>query len=755
MKLFHDKGLGRLLLYSSLLACLFPLLNLVLIYPRYQAHLLGGIKEEARKVAHHLSRMAKVEASSLRIELSREGEPFLLQDFGVSKIKVLDQQGEVIYSSDPKDIGTVNRHDYFQRVVAKGQDFTRVVEKEERTSDGETINRDVVETYQPLMLDGAFAGAFELYYDITHHRAELNRIYVTSLFYPIPMIILFVVLVGYILKRLDLRTEQWRRDQQEIKSQHTALLIEQERQQHLLVSVENAKQQWEATMDRVEDMVILADVNLMVRRCNRAVAVFCGRPFPEILNHGLADILPGFAIDPDLTADMSFEYRHEASARSFLASVYRIALGDGTDGFVATLHDQTAMKQMTAELERKNQEILASSQGLQRAMDEISSLIQRVVVQEDFGTYFQNDFPVACYEAKSCDKTDCPCHGKKAMRCWQEAGTYCRGERQGKFAKKYKSCAECDYFKAVTADPLNMIGEQFNNMMRVLESKNKALQSAYSELKQTQSQLLQQEKMASVGQLAAGVAHEINNPVGFIASNLSSLQKYSGRIVEYIALEAELIGEAKNPELDARQAEGKKKYKIDYILSDIGDLIEESLEGCERVKKIVQDLKGFSRVDQATRQTVDIHECLDSTINIVWNELKYKARVEKDYQATTPITCFPQQLNQVFLNLLVNAAHAIEKDGLITIKTGQDGDYLMIAVTDNGCGMPPEIVSRIFEPFFTTKEVGKGTGLGLSIVYDIVTKNHHGDIVVDSQVGQGTTFTVRIPYDQKLREILV
>lgn len=265
---------------------------------------------------------------------------------------------------------------------------------------------------------------------------------------------------------------------------------------------------------------------------------------------------------------------------------------------------------------------------------------------------------------------------------------------------------------------------------------------AHDTLKQSQAQILQQEKMASVGQLAAGVAHEINNPMGFISSNLSSLAKYLERLTGFIrALEEKLPQAPPDEELAAL----RKKLKIDYIMEDAMHLVTESLDGADRVKKIVQGLKNFSRVDQAEQLAADINECLDSTLNIIWNELKYKCEVKKEYGDLPPTVCFPQQLNQMFMNLLVNAAQSIETKGELRIKTWSEHGFIHTRISDTGCGIPPDKIKHIFEPFYTSKEVGKGTGLGLSIVYDIVVKNHKGDIQVESEVGKGTTFTVKIP----------
>lgn len=277
-----------------------------------------------------------------------------------------------------------------------------------------------------------------------------------------------------------------------------------------------------------------------------------------------------------------------------------------------------------------------------------------------------------------------------------------------------------------------------------IDMKNKELEKAYSELKASQSKILQQEKMASIGQLAAGVAHEINNPMGFISSNIGTFGKYIDKLIELINAQSEIIKAFNSLEYSNVVKEKREMLKIDYIIKDIKDLIKESLGGTERVKKIVQNLKSFSRIDEADYKHADINECMESTLNIAWNEIKYKAKVIKEYGDMPLTKCYPQQLNQVFLNLLLNAVQSIEKQGIISIKTWSNNGSIMVSVADTGCGIPQENLDRIFEPFFTTKEVGKGTGLGLSITYDIM-KKHKGDITVESEIGKGTIFTVKIP----------
>lgn len=276
-----------------------------------------------------------------------------------------------------------------------------------------------------------------------------------------------------------------------------------------------------------------------------------------------------------------------------------------------------------------------------------------------------------------------------------------------------------------------------------LVKKTHEIQKVNEQLEEAQNQLIQQEKLASLGQLAAGVAHEINNPVGFINSNLTMLKKYAGRTLELVEFYDELYKELpENPE--EAIANKKKELKYKSAQRNMIDVVDESLEGVTRVKKIVQDLKNFSRIDESEWQWADIHSGIDSTLNIVWNEVKYKAEVHKDYGELPKIECVPSQINQVIMNLLVNSAHAMEQSGNIYIRTSADDRHITVEVEDDGCGIPQEILGKIFDPFFTTKEVGKGTGLGLSLSYGII-KKHNGDLDVKSVPGEGTTFTITLP----------
>jgi signal transduction histidine kinase len=271
------------------------------------------------------------------------------------------------------------------------------------------------------------------------------------------------------------------------------------------------------------------------------------------------------------------------------------------------------------------------------------------------------------------------------------------------------------------------------------------LREAYDALRQAREQLTHAEKMASIGQLAAGVAHEINNPIGYLHSNLGTLGQYMNDVLAVVAALERAVAEVVDPVCRAGLEQAKREADFAFLLEDIPKLLEESQEGIRRVRKIVQDLKDFAHAgENEDWQWQDLCHSLQRTLNIVHNELKYKAEVHLDCEDIPEVRCLPGQLNQVFMNLLINAAHAIETRGVVRVCAWREAQWVWVAISDTGCGISPEVIDRIFDPFFTTKPVGKGTGLGLSISYGIV-KKHGGRIEVESQVGQGASFRVGLP----------
>ena len=292
-----------------------------------------------------------------------------------------------------------------------------------------------------------------------------------------------------------------------------------------------------------------------------------------------------------------------------------------------------------------------------------------------------------------------------------------------------------------------------------LEDMNKNLQK---KVREQTAMLIQSEKMYSLGVLAAGVAHEINNPISFIHGNLSTIRKYSTRLKDllekYQKMEACVseLPEGNSLALLDEIRVFKEEKKIDFILEDMGSLAGESLEGTRRVRDIVKELRGFSHADEAEPESADLNKVLEKTLNIIGSELKHKTEIVKEYGNLPVVTCYPQKISQVFLNVLMNAAQAIEKNGTIKIvtrylKAAEKGDNSMveILVSDNGCGIPQDRIQEMFDPFCTTKPVGQGTGLGLSISYDIVN-SHSGEMKIESEVNSGTTVTIRLPAGKDL-----
>ncbi len=290
----------------------------------------------------------------------------------------------------------------------------------------------------------------------------------------------------------------------------------------------------------------------------------------------------------------------------------------------------------------------------------------------------------------------------------------------------------------------------FNSMVESLATarddlitKNEQLATAYRDLKAAEAQLLQKEKMASIGQLAAGIAHEINNPMGFITSNLGTFRNYSNELQQYIRAAESAAAKGPAPEQEAL-ANLRGTLDVEFILEDIAQLLEESLNGAKRVRDIVQTLKDFSRVDESDIQQANVNECLESTLGTLGSQIHAKATIHRDYGDLPLIRSQPRQLNQLFMNLLLNAVQALGNEGEIRIATRTVDAQVVVTIADTGCGIAQENLNRVFEPFFTTRPVGEGTGLGLAMSYDIVRK-HHGSIDIASTVGAGTTITVRLP----------
>lgn len=304
-------------------------------------------------------------------------------------------------------------------------------------------------------------------------------------------------------------------------------------------------------------------------------------------------------------------------------------------------------------------------------------------------------------------------------------------------------------FNRRTANEIITVGQAFNTMHRKLIRRSELIEQSKRELQNTQAQLVQNEKMVSIGQLAAGVAHEINNPTGFVKNNITTLEEYNTIFKELLDLvhpflDKEMVNTEEIIHFTEQIKTLNKKDNLEFIQKDINPLIEETQDGVERIQKIVQGLRNFARQDNQVFDIGNINKAIDNAIVLTRNEIKYHCKVDTNLENIPDIMCNLDQLTQVFVNLLINASHAIKKQGSIYISSKERRGHIVVKIADNGIGISQGDMLRLFDPFFSTKEVGEGTGLGLSISKGIIEK-HNGVISVISKQGRGTSFTIKIP----------
>ena len=411
------------------------------------------------------------------------------------------------------------------------------------------------------------------------------------------------------------------------------------------------------------------------------------------------------------------------------------------------------VERRTTALQMKNKLIEKSRMRLQKALDEISALISQVMEQGgSLDASFTNQNLKKCWEVLKCDEVKCPCFGKEALRCWQENGTYCHGEEQGAFTDKIAMCQTCSVYKNTITDPIYQIGEHFNNMLFILKQNINKLDHA-------NQQLFQAQKLESVGQLAAGIAHEINTPAQYVGSNIEFLQEAFEDVGELVGKLMVLLDAAKNntisPALITELEETLEEVDWQYLSEEIPQTISQSKEGVQRVSKIVRAMKEFSHPGSKDKELANLNHIIETTMIVAGNEWKYVANVETDLQPDLrSVPCYSDQMGQVILNILVNGAHAIAaklgdnpegEKGVISISTRADDDWVEMRIADTGNGIPEEARDKIFDSFFTTKTVGKGTGQGLAIAHDVIVQKHGGTITFETESWKGTTFIVRIP----------
>ena len=410
-------------------------------------------------------------------------------------------------------------------------------------------------------------------------------------------------------------------------------------------------------------------------------------------------------------------------------------------GIIGAMVDITLRKETEERLK-------TSEEKIRQTLDNIGigvSLISRDMTILEMNRQMYNWFPnivvdqkPICFESFHTPAKECPCDGCPTLKALTNGETFEAN------IETHTPEGTCVY--RIVSTPLRDIRGSVVAAIEMVED--------ITARQGMERELLQAQKLASIGQLAAGVAHEINNPVGFVSSNLTTLGGYHddlNQLIRHYRALKDAVANLEDTSLTrpikamAGQIEiMENDIDVDFLQTDAAELLDECREGTERIKKIVEDLKHFAHPGQDKIQDTDINRELESTLNVVNNELKYKATVTRAFGELPIISANPQQLNQVFVNLLVNAAQAIEKAGEIRIETRHVDDAVEIRISDTGCGIPEGHLAKVFDPFFTTKDVGKGTGLGLNIAFNII-KKHRGEMLVESRVGQGTTFIIKLP----------
>ncbi|WP_347838322.1 ATP-binding protein [uncultured Draconibacterium sp.] len=293
---------------------------------------------------------------------------------------------------------------------------------------------------------------------------------------------------------------------------------------------------------------------------------------------------------------------------------------------------------------------------------------------------------------------------------------------------------------------MSELNREVNNLQRKLIKEKKKLQITLDELKETQQMLIHSEKMNAMGQLVAGVAHEINNPLAFVLNNIYSLKNYTGEIIESYKKVENVLAEKASSDIIELVQTIKEEDEIEYLTQDIVEIVEETKNGVDRAVKIVADLRRFSRLDESDVKHIDLIENIHSTLSIIRSEItKKNIQLEFNSNKKLELDCFPGQLNQAILNILANSIYAVENGGRIDLTVVEQKHTVTILIADNGCGIADENIGKVFNPFFTTKPVGEGTGLGLSITYKIITDLHKGTIKIDSIPGRGTEVLIEIP----------
>jgi len=701
------KHVRNVFLLSFVIAILFPLINIYIIYPSFARLIVKNIEIEAERASTYLLQELlpgdiAMNHDLVTVDFQKKVQR-LQKDFKFIKLKIFSKTGAIYYSTDPDEVGSLNKKDYFHNIVVRGERYTKTVKKNGKSAEGRVYSIDVVETYVPIMRNGVFKGAFEIYYDITANNQNLtatlfrSSIIVLSLMF-IAIVTMIIFLVSADKKNLDMQ-----------ESESSSIYF-----------------------SPYYSLLILA---ITVFGSEALVMIFIGK---YLHISPLAATLFDSSVLVTLTSP----------------TIYFLLLRPLV-GQIKKRKD--AEEALTAEKERLHMTLQSIGDGVISTDVEGKVILVNKVAEELTGWTLEEALGRPLTEVFSLinGKTKEPYKKllNRALKAGKAVGLFQNSAIVSKDGR--------EHFISASTAPIydqkrNLIGViiVFRDLTRRIEGER--------EKSRLETQLLHAQKLEAIGILAAGIAHEINTPIQFIGDNTHFLQDSFKDIIEIIekfrAFHQAAEEDRRAGKLAEELAVAEERADIEYLTEEIPKSIKQILDGVERVSTIVKSMKAFSHPDTKKMIHADLNKAIQDTLTISRNEYKYVAEVETSFDNNLPLVpCYLGELNQVFLNLIVNAAHAINdangngndsgEPGLITIRTRKEANEVVVEFSDTGTGIPEDVAPHIFEHFFTTKDVNKGSGQGLSISHSVITRKHHGTISFETEVGRGTTFFIRLPLE--------
>lgn len=712
INIFNNSLLRNIFGITIVILVVFPVFCVYFIFPQFIKQLTLSNEDAAVRAGIHLknnilNKTTQLTKQSLSSDLIHE---FLTtkKDLNLEKIKLFSNSGEIIFSTDPADIGEFNTHEYFHTHVAKGKVLTKVVKERTTTLENQLLDVEVVETYVPIIFNGTFIGAVEIYYDITENKAAFTRL-LDRLRHTILIFagIILAVVLSIILKASQNSIERDLADFS-LKTAHDKLeekIIERTSQlnksnQSLRSEIEEHKRAVKALKETESKLKYSYKTQSVVNK---------------LLSESLGESSLMELLDECLLLLLSLPWF------SFVSKGCIFLVEESPDVLVMKVHIG------------------------------FSDELKKICAKIPFGDCLCGQ---AALTKKLVFSNHINVHYTYQIKEMTDHGHYCVP-----IVAKNKVFGVINIY--VTAGhEQNELEEAF--LTAIANTLAGILIHRYGEeeKKAIEEQLRQSQKLESIGRLAAGIAHEINTPIQYIGDNSAFLKGAFKDLYAVLRAYGCLLETAKTGQIDKERINKMESAiqaaDLSFLEEEIPSAIEQSIEGVSHVSKIVTSMKEFSHPGRGKKDLTDINHALDNTITVARNEWKYVAELTTDFDDSLPLVpCNPGELNQVFLNMIINASHSIEdalkdqpgKKGSILIRTLHKGKWVQIRISDTGKGIPKEIQDKIFDPFFTTKQVGKGTGQGLAISHSVIVDKHNGRISFETQPEKGTTFIIDLPVD--------